>query len=115
MTRYPLVVSVAFGLTMLGASAGRSANNCDGTPTYQILREDVIINADIWDEEPKMLAAGLGFTYIIGVSSLDANDPQLSEFLVRQAGGTWNTVTCQNDVIPTLNAFTSAQTPFAVA
>ena len=106
---------VAFGLTILGARWASSASNCDATPTYQILREDVIINADIWDEEPKMLAAGLGFTYIIGVPGLNVNNPQLSEFLVRQAGGTWNTVMCQTGVIPTLNAYTSAQTPFAVA
>lgn len=38
-----------------------------GTPTYQLLRQDVIIDADMWDTEPRMMAAGLGFTGIIGV------------------------------------------------
>ncbi|PYJ76261.1 MAG: hypothetical protein DME77_06505 [Verrucomicrobia bacterium] len=48
-SKFLSVSVVAFGLTILGASWASSASNCDGTPTYQILREDVIINADIWD------------------------------------------------------------------
>ncbi|HTW03649.1 MAG TPA: hypothetical protein VMF87_25340, partial [Streptosporangiaceae bacterium] len=36
-------------------------------PTYQVLRQDVIINADIWARKPEIMAAGLGFTNIVGV------------------------------------------------
>jgi len=30
----------------------------------------VIVNADVWAKRPKMMAAGLGFTNIIGVPGL---------------------------------------------
>jgi hypothetical protein len=79
-------------------------------------KEDVLINADIWDAEPKMLSAGLGFTDILGVAGLDVDQPQQSEELVRAAGGTWNTVDCSaSGGTPRLGAFTSAQTPAGIA
>src|SRR5262245_26217468 len=58
-------------------------------PTYLLLRQDVIVNADMWDEEPKMMAAGLGFTRIIGIPGLTMDDLANSERLVREAGGAW--------------------------
>ena len=84
------------------------------TASYLLLKQDVLINADLWDAEPRMLAAGLGFTEIIGVAGLDLNQPTLSEELVRAVGGTWNTVVCtQGDA--TFDDFTSAITPQQVA
>lgn len=84
------------------------------TASYLLLKQDVLINADLWDTQPRMLAAGLGFTEIIGVEGLDVDQPGLSEELVRAAGGTWNTVFCtQGDA--TLDDFTSAVTPTQVA
>jgi hypothetical protein len=80
--------------------------------TYQLLKQDILINADLWDSEPKMIAAGLGFTGIIGVPGLDVTQPEQSELLAREAGGTWNTVECAD---PILDNFTSAITPQAVA
>ena len=62
-----------------------------------------------------MIAAGLGFTGIIGVDGLDVDEPELSESLVRAAGGTWNSVTCLDGNVPGLGAFTSAVTPQGVA
>lgn len=82
------------------------------SPIYQSLRQDILINADLWDLQPRMLAAGLGFTGIIGVPGLNVDEPKLSETLVRAAGGTWNLVTGAN---PTLGSFTSAITPQGVA
>jgi hypothetical protein len=35
-----------------------------------VLKQDVIVNADVWAKRPKMMAAGLGFTNIIGVPGL---------------------------------------------
>ena len=115
MRRIFLILCATPGLALSGSSQTQANHDGDGTPTYQILRQDVIINADIWDEEPKIMAAGLGFTHIIGVPGLDVNNPQISEMLVRAAGGTWNTVTCAEGVTPTVNAYTSAQTPLAIA
>jgi len=82
---------------------------------YQTLREDKIINADIWDKQPKMLAAGLGFTNIIGVPDLSTDDLELSRTLTRLAGGAWNTVSCSPDQTATLVSYTSAGTPDGVA
>lgn len=85
-------------------------------PTYQALKLDVIVNADMWEAQPRMIAGGLGFTDIIGVPGLDVTQPAQSEILAREAGGTWNLVDCTaSGGTPTLDAFTSAITPQAVA
>jgi hypothetical protein len=58
--------------------------------------------ADYWDATPKILSAGLGFTNIIGLSSLD-------EPTVRAAGGAWAaSPTCANGTTPTASQRTSA-------
>jgi hypothetical protein len=91
------------------SNSGQSA--ADPSATYLLLKQDIIINADLWEAQPRMIAAGLGFTGIIGVSGLDVDQLELSESLTRTAGGTWNTVNCLNDNVPSLGAFTSAVTP----
>lgn len=85
-------------------------------PTYQALKMDVLVNADMWEAAPRMIAGGLGFTDIIGVPGLDVTQPTQSEALVRAVGGTWNLVDCTaSGGTPTLDAFTSAVTPQQVA
>ena len=80
-----------------------------GTPLpYQVLRRDVIINADMWAEKPEMMAAGLGFTTIIGVPDLSTSNLALSKTMTLLAGGTWNTVHCAAGETPTLSNYTSA-------
>ncbi len=106
--------------TLLGASwvllTGVAAGaDTDGTATYGLLRKDVIVHADVWSSKPQMIAAGLGFTNIIGVSGISTKDLGQSEQLVRAAGGTWNTVSCASSEVPGLNAYTSASAPQAVA
>ena len=83
-------------------------------PTYQVLRQDVIINADIWARKPEIMAAGLGFTNIVGVPNLSTGDGTLSKTLAVLAGGTWNNVRCANGRTPPLSSFTSASTPQGV-
>lgn len=51
------------------------------TATYLLLKQDILIEADIWRDEPEILAANYAFEGIIGV-------PQ-NEGAVRAAGGTW--------------------------
>ncbi len=82
-----------------------------GSPTYRLLKQDVIVNADVWAKRPKMIAAGLGFTNIIGVPGLTTDDLARSEQLARAAGGAWNTIACASGESPTLAAYTSASTP----
>lgn len=79
---------------------------------FQVLRQDVLVRADLWDSQPRILAAGLGFTDIIGVPGLDPNDPSSGEALVRAVGGTWNDV---SGLFPSLGSYTSAVSPMQVA
>src|SRR5207247_1030068 len=72
-------------------------------PGYRLLKKDVLINADIWAGKPKMMAAGLGFTHIIGVPGLNVDDLVRSERLARAAGGTWNTISCASGETPGLS------------
>ncbi len=44
-----------------------------------------LCEADYWSSEPAILSAGLGFSDIIGVA-----EPQLTEDVVRAAGGAWS-------------------------
>jgi len=67
-----------------------------------VLHEDTLINADLWENEPRMMAAGLGFTQIIGVPGLDEDEPGASATRVRLAGGAWNDVTCADGSTPSL-------------
>ena len=86
-----------------------------GTPIgYQVLRRDVIINADVWNTRPEMMAAGLGFTSIIGVPGLTTGNLALSRTLTLLAGGTWNKVHCAPGEVPSLSAYTTAVTPSAI-
>jgi hypothetical protein len=110
------VAAIAIGTgAALGAVPSASLAAGGGSPTYRLLKQDVIINADIWAKRPKMMAAGLGFTNIIGVPELTADDLARSEQLARAAGGTWNTIACASGESPTLSAYTSASTPQQVA
>ncbi len=108
-------------LTAAAASAAAAlavpvcAIAADGQPTRtsQQLKRDVLINADLWDQRPYMMAAGLGFTSIIGVPGMNRNDLAASEQAVRAAGGAWNRMSCAE--APALGDYTSAVSPIAVA
>jgi hypothetical protein len=81
----------------------------DTSPLYEFfLQRDVLINADIWDAEPKIIGAGLGFTKILGIPGLST---PYGEFICRAFGGTWNTV--EGNDVP-LRALTSAASPFGI-
>ena len=102
----------------IGGAAGSSAppkrNGPQTSPGYQVLRQNVIINADLWNAKPEMMAAGLGFTGIIGVPNLSTSNLALSKTLTILAGGTWNTVHCAPGETPSLSNYTSAVTPSGV-
>jgi hypothetical protein len=86
----------------------------DGMTPYQVLKLDIVINADMWDTEARMMAAGLGFSNIIGVDGVTGTD-SASEDASIDAGGTWGTVTGCGDVTPATGNYTSAVSPQAVA
>jgi hypothetical protein len=111
-----LLAAVAVSAVSANAAlATPGQSSAGGTPpTYQVLRQDVIINADIWAAKPEMMAAGLGFTSIVGVPNLSTSDVTLSETLAVLAGGTWNHVHCTNGQTPPLASYTSASTPAGV-
>ncbi|MCB0918178.1 MAG: phospholipase [Actinobacteria bacterium] len=110
MRRGTLTAGVLLAV-LLGAPA------CAGPEprSYEVLREDTIINADLWSDEPKMLAAGLGFTDIIGVDDLSTDNLALSRTMTQLAGGTWNTLDCGAAAEPALSAYTSAASPDSIA
>jgi hypothetical protein len=74
----------------------------DTTITFRQLHQDILINADLWTNQPEILSAGFGFDGIIGVDG--------GESEVRAAGGTWNTVTCLDGSEPPRSAYTSSST-----
>lgn len=102
----------AAGLTAALPVAALAAE-AEPTRTSQQLKRDVLIDADLWDRRPYMMAAGLGFTNIIGVPGMNRNDLAGSEQAVRAAGGAWNRLSCAET--PALGDHTSAVAPAAVA
>jgi hypothetical protein len=106
----------AFAMALAGATAlplGVAAGSGGPTRTSQQLKRNVLIGADMWARKPKMMAAGLGFTNIIGVPGMNGNDLAASEQAVRAAGGAWDWLTCSET--PTLGDYTSAASPSGVA
>ena len=114
-----LAISIAAAVPAAAASgpaAGTATGSGSQLPyTYRVLRRDVIINADIWNRKPEMMAAGLGFTNIIGVPGITTSNVPLSRTLTVLAGGAWNSnVHCSNGQTPPLSSYTSAATPSAI-
>lgn len=96
------------------ACSGGPSPGVPPTGTYLTLREDVLTNADYWEDEPRILGAGLGFTDIIGIPGLSSSDLNTQRLSVLDAGGAWNTVVTTVNPIPQ-RAYTSAVTPSGVA
>jgi hypothetical protein len=119
-----VMAGLPFGLTVAGVTQEHSARqdrSCTDrrisqrpTLTYRQLQQDVLIDADYWELEPRILAAGLGFTEIIGVPGLVSPDLDVQRDAVLAVGGAWNTVDTSEDDVAT-RAYTSATTPMAVA
>ena len=82
-----------------------------GQSAYQVMKQDIVINADLWVQGPIMMAAGLGFTNIIGINGIDTTDVPASEPAVIDAGGTWQTLSGCGDIIPAVGNYTTAVSP----
>ena len=75
-TTVMLAAGIAGAAGSANAGVGGLSQRAGKTPaTYKILRQDVIINADIWARKPEMMAAGLGFTNIVGVQRARQDRP----------------------------------------
>lgn len=85
----------------------------DGLSPYNVLKLDIAINADLWDTEPRLMAAGLGFSNIIGVAGVTGTGAT-SQAAAIQAGACWNIVTGCGDVTPGVGNYTSAVSPQVV-
>ena len=94
---------------------GSKSSTPTGRPTasYELLKKNVLINADYWSSTPSILGASLGFTNIIGVPGLNGTNG--TEALARRAGGTWETLTSASASTAALRAYTSAISPSGVA
>ncbi len=110
----------AVGATIAGCSSGPTPLPADDDPTtgdgtaptaYDLLMQDILINADYWEMEPRIMGAGLGFTGINGIPGLTVDDLELTKNLAQLAGASWSTPKCGADEVPTLANYTSAATP----
>lgn len=75
------------------------------SPTYQLLMQDIIINADLWSDAPEILSAGYGFEGIMGVPG----DRQA----VIDAGGAWQDLPGYEN--PPYSTQTSSATPQSIS
>jgi hypothetical protein len=80
-------------------------------PAYLQLRRDVLINADLWEHEPRILAAGFGFEGIQGVPGL-INASMLQRAV--DAGAGVNLDWADLDPAPPLRNLTSAGSPIGL-
>ncbi len=119
-----LLAIATLGATLLAgcSDAGHSPQNlaCTGgpdgsppNPLYVSLMQDHLTDADYWETEPRILAAGLGFTDIIGVPGLDSSDLDTQKSSTLAAGGAWNVVVTTLATIAQ-RAYTSAISPNGV-
>jgi hypothetical protein len=124
-TRRQALACVLLGAALIAgcSDANPSAQNlaCTGgpdgmppNPLYLSLMQDQLTNADYWEAEPRILAAGLGFTDIIGVPGLDSSDLDTQKASTLAAGGAWNIVVTTMTTIAQ-RAYTSAISPTGVA
>jgi len=84
-----------------GATRSDDAQPDELPAAYVAIMTDRLIEADYWQEEPAILAAGLGFTDINGIPDLGTPGQTLDamEQLVREYGGGWHDVTSTADDI----------------
>src|SRR5690348_14080762 len=80
-TNRKYVVIGAVSITAI-ATATVLAGQFIADSTLRDFTSGKLVDADIWAAEPSILSAGFGFDSIIGL-------PQLTEDVVRQAGGSW--------------------------
>lgn len=85
------------------------------TKTSQLLKQNVLVGADMWSWKPRMLAGGMGFDSILGVPGLDG-DPTLEEARqsVLDVNGAWlDDLQCS--ATPALADYSSAASTSGIA
>ena len=114
----PRTITAALATSLLAAAlfavpaSAKPVRAAAANPQYSSLMQDVLINADYWDKKPKMLAAGLGFTNILGVTNADSTDLSVAQAAVQAVSGAWNVgMTCSSTSTPPQRAYTSAASP----
>lgn len=97
---------------LIGPSSDNGGSAQPPTATSLIVRQDILVNADIWDRQPKIFAANTAVIGAVGIPGMTVDDLVTTEQLVRDAGGNWSDVF---GVDPTLGSYTSSPTPERVA
>ena len=97
--------------SMILAASLCSTAKAEPNVLYEALMQDVLINADYWTAEPKILSASLGFTQILGVPNLSTSEE--GQAANAQFGGAWEVLSTTNPD-PALRAYTSSATPTAM-
>ncbi|WP_269498970.1 hypothetical protein [Castellaniella sp. S9] len=88
-----------------------AADPAKQTPAYIELRRDVLINADLWTDQPRILAANYGFEGIIGIPGLQIGNLDLA----KDAGAGVNWDWAELDPTPPLRNLTSAASVIGLA
>lgn len=93
------------------ALAGGEGPDPTQFPAYIQLRRDVIVNADLWEPQPRILSAGFGFEGIQGVPGLLGGNLQPAIDAGAGVNLDWAALVPQ----PPLRNLTSAGTPLGIA
>jgi hypothetical protein len=109
-------LSLSLSLSMIAVGSASLADSLapdpTQTPAYLQLHRDVVINADLWDDQPRILAAGYGFEGIQGIPGLlTAADLQKAV----DAGAGVNLDWANLDPVPPLRNLTSGASPIGIA
>jgi len=104
-----VIASILLVFAIMAAPPAYSEES--GSASWRLLKQDTLINADYWEESPRILGAGLGFTRILGVPGVDISEE--GERRVRAAGGSWEQLSDAGNAA--LRAYTSAATPATIA
>ncbi len=110
----PLTCTLSLSMIAVGSAslADSLAPDPTQTPAYLQLHRDVVINADLWDDQPRILAAGYGFEGIQGIPGLlTAADLQKAV----DAGAGVNLDWANLDPVPPLRNLTSGASPIGIA
>jgi hypothetical protein len=106
------LVTVTLLLSWLASAGAQALPDPKSFPAYQQLRRDVLINADLWEQQPRILSAGYGFEGIQGIPTL-LSAAELP--LAVAAGAGVNLDWAALDPVPPLRNLTSGGSPIGIA
>src|SRR5690606_21494396 len=106
-----VAILATLAVTLAAQPHAVAAPDAKQAPAYIELRRDVLINADLWTDQPQILAANYGFEGIIGVPGLQIGSLTLAAGAGAGFNGDWAAL----DPVPPLRSLASAASVIGVA